>query len=42
MENEFGMIGALVGVAIIVVGFILVVFLEDIQEREKEKSKYDI
>lgn len=33
MENEFGMIGALVGVAIIV-GFILVVFL---QEREKEK-----
>ena len=37
MENEYGMIGALVGVAIIVVGFILVVFLGDIQEREKEK-----
>ena len=34
MGNEFGMIGALVGVAIIIVGFILVVFL---QEREKEK-----
>ena len=42
MENEFGMTGALVGVAIIVVGFILVVVLgkifhEEIQEREKEK-----
>ena len=37
MENEYGMIGALVGVAIIVVGFILVVFFREIQEREKEK-----
>ena len=34
MENEFGMIGTLVGATIIIVGFILVVFL---QEREKEK-----
>ena len=37
MENEYGMIGALVGVTIIVVGFILVVFLGERQEREKEK-----
>ncbi len=42
MENEYGMIGALVGAAIIVVGFILVVLLGKIllrerQEREKEK-----
>ena len=36
MENEFGMIGALVGAAIIV-GLILVMFLRDIQERKKEK-----
>ena len=35
MENEFGMTGALVGFAIIVVGFILVVFFEEIQEKEK-------
>ena len=34
MENEFGMTAALVGVTVIIVGFILVVFL---QEREKEK-----
>ena len=37
MENEYGMIGALVGVTIIVVGFILVVFLGERQKREKEK-----
>lgn len=42
MENVYGMTGALVGVAIIVVGFILVVVLgkifhEEIQERQKEK-----
>ena len=37
MENEYGMIGALVGVTIIVVGFILVVFLGERQEKEKEK-----
>ena len=49
MENEYGMVGALVGVAIIVVGFILVVFLRDIQERtaslnaikKREKEKLD-
>ncbi len=34
MENEFGITAALVGVTVIIVGFILVVFL---QEREKEK-----
>ena len=44
MENEYGMVGALVGVAIIVVGFILVVVLgrifhEEIQERQKEIDK---
>lgn len=37
MENEHGMVGALVGVTIIIVGFILVVFFGEIQEREKEK-----
>ena len=35
MENEFGMTGALVGVAIIVVGFILVVVLKETQESKK-------
>ena len=39
MENEFGMIGALVGAAIIA-GLILVIFLLEIQIR-KEKSKYN-
>ena len=45
MENEFGMTGALVGVAIIVVGFILVVVLGKIfliERQEREKSKHDI
>ena len=42
MENEYGMIGALVGVAIIIVGFVLVVVLGkifhgEIQERQKDK-----
>lgn len=37
MENEFVVIGTLVGVAIIVLGIILVVFLKDIQERKKEE-----
>ena len=39
MENEYGMIGALVGVAIIVVGFILVVFLGKIFHEERQKDK---
>ena len=37
MENEFGMTGALVGVAIIIVGFILVVFFKETQESKKDK-----
>ena len=37
MENEFGMIGTLIGATIIVVGLILVMFLRDTQERKKEK-----
>ena len=39
MENEFGMTGALVGVAIIVVGFILVVVLGKIFHEERQKDK---
>ena len=46
MENEFGMTGALVGVAIIVVGFILLVVVLGkiflIERQEREKSKHDI
>ena len=49
MENEYGMFGALVGVTIAIIGFILVVFLRDIQERtaslnaikKREKEKLD-
>ncbi len=37
MENEYGMVGALVGVAIAIVGFILVVFFEEIQKSKKDK-----
>ena len=37
MENEYGMVGALVGATAIIVGLILVVFFKERRERKKEK-----
>ena len=37
MENEYGMIGTLVGATAIIVGLILVVFFKERRERKKEK-----
>ena len=41
MENEFGMIGALVGATVIVVGLILVMFLRDMHNKLLDKVKLE-